>query len=151
MRCRGVGFGTGSVPGSAWIDRASPGASDMGGPEDVAQVTPKRLTEAMVAAAQKRGAELMLEQVVGVETEDAEGSRQVTAVRTDKRTIPCAAVVFAMGPWTRDAAAWLPDAGLPKDTVSSKYTSVVPERAPLEGIQAKPSWSGVNKSFSLVI
>ena len=53
----------------------------------------------------------------------------MSAVRTDKRTIPCAAVVFAMGPWTRDAAAWLPDAGLPKDTVSQKYTSVVAESA----------------------
>lgn len=78
MRCRGVGFGTSPLQGSAWLDRTSGGpGSDMGGPEDVAQVTPKRLTEALVAAAQKRGAELMLEKV-----------------RADSATLSCAPLII---------------------------------------------------------
>ena len=105
MACIGVGFGAhplggaaagaaGSAEGgadraprrAAWLDRGTSGrANDMGGEDECAQVTPARLTRALVRAARARGALLRRgATVLGIERGSADadgGDGAVAAVR----------------------------------------------------------------------
>ena len=71
--------------------------------EGTAQVDGYRFTLAFAAASEKRGATVRQREVVGLEWE---GSR-VTGVRTPTETIPCDAVVLAMGAETGAASEWI--------------------------------------------
>ncbi|MAF39607.1 MAG: hypothetical protein CL696_12155 [Chloroflexi bacterium] len=71
--------------------------------EGTAQVDGYRLTLAFAAAAEKRGATVRQREVVGLEWE---GSR-VTGVRTPTETVPCDAVVLAMGASAGAASEWV--------------------------------------------
>ena len=62
-----------------------------------------RLTLALAAAAQRNGARLHAGAVSGIEGD----GRRVGAVRCGPDVLPCAAVVFALGPWSQGAAGWL--------------------------------------------
>jgi len=123
LRAITAGLGEQAVEGTSYDGTSGP-ARLLGDEEDVAQVTPKLLTEALVAAAQDHGAEVRFAQVTGVELDDD----RVTGVHTSTGLVPCDAVVFAMGPWTSQVAAWLGPSGgkgVPSQTVAQKYTSVV--------------------------
>lgn len=124
-RVRCVGSGPGDVATPPWLKPAF--KNDMGDQSGLAQVSPHKLMDALTEAVKSRGCEVMIGKVVGVEVkEDA-----VVAVRVEEQAsaeplrLPCAAVVLAMGAWARDAAEWFPGSALPKDTVASRYTSVV--------------------------
>lgn len=78
----------------------------LGTPEDTAIVHPARFTEAMLAAALRRGAELRPGRVTGVPR--AGSGARVSGVEVDGGLVPADAVVVAMGPWSALAAAWLP-------------------------------------------
>ncbi len=94
----------------SWIDgkearRMAPmlGPETLGGSlcEEEGVVDPFRLVYAAIDAARGRGAEMRFgEEVIGI---DKEGGR-ISAVRTDKGTIPCRFVVNAAGPQAPDIA-----------------------------------------------
>ena len=123
--------GGGVLPG--WADRCAPGARRLGSHDTTAQVHPRKLTEALVAAAAERGTEVKLGTVEGVATATAEGGgvETVTGVRVDGDTLPCSAVIIAMGPWSSKAAEWFPRS-VPRGISGQKYTSIVMETEPEE-------------------
>ncbi len=79
--------------------------SALGGPDTTAQVHPGRFTEALVAAAEARGAKLVHGTVEGI-ARGRDGA--VAGLAIDGATHPFEAVVVAMGPWSILAAQWLP-------------------------------------------
>jgi glycine oxidase len=85
-----------------WLD-ATPDLRGALRGEDAAQIEPDRFTEALLAAACVNGAELRSGRVQRLVRD---GDR-VTGVVVDGGTIPASTVVIAMGPWSRDAGAWL--------------------------------------------
>ena len=62
-----------------------------------------RFTQALAAAARLHGARIHQGAVSGVEGD----GRRLTAVRCGADRLPCAAAVFALGPWSQGVAAWL--------------------------------------------
>ena len=78
----------------------------LGSAETTAQVHPGRFTEALMRAAQARGAELRLGCFTGLAR--AGSGASVQGVRVDGEIIGGDAVVIAMGPWSILAAGWLP-------------------------------------------
>lgn len=105
----------------AWL-RPTPAACR---PPGRAQVHPAKLCHALMAAAQERGAQLLLGTVCGISTA-ADGAVSGVAVRQHGEPEPLQlqtdAVVLAMGPWTGDARKWLASA---PETSGQKYHSVV--------------------------
>jgi glycine/D-amino acid oxidase-like deaminating enzyme len=77
----------------------------LGSSETTAQVHPGRFTEALMRAAQARGAELRLGCVTGIAR--AGSGASVSAVEVDGEVIEGDAVVIAMGPWSILAAGWV--------------------------------------------
>ena len=71
--------------------------------EGTSDVNAPRLTVALAAAAEKRGARVRTGSVVDVESS---GGR-VTGVLLDSGRIDCGTVVVAMGPWSESASDWL--------------------------------------------
>ena len=94
----------GSSYGIDWLSADVSVSRRLGSAETTAQVHPARFTEAMMRAAQGRGAELRLGPVTGVVRH---GSR-VAGVEVDGKTIEGDTVVIAMGPWSILATEWLP-------------------------------------------
>lgn len=123
LSCIGVGFGNKSAE---WLTKTDGNPRTMGTPDTTAQVTPRALTEALLEAAKTRGGEVKIAAVSGMEV--SEGA--VKAVQlADGSSIPCDAVVLAMGAWASEARSWFPgEAGIPQDSVAQKYTSVVYDR-----------------------
>jgi glycine/D-amino acid oxidase-like deaminating enzyme len=76
----------------------------IGSPETTAQVHPARYTEAMLRAAEARGAELRQGRVTGLVRD---GDRITGVELDDGATIEADAVVIALGPWSVLAARWL--------------------------------------------
>ena len=110
------------LEGVQWADVGVRGTQPMGGPDTIAQVHPKRLTEALWREASAGGAELRVGQVGGIDVDrDAAGGPAVRGVLVDGERVAASAVIVAMGPWSDAAAAWLP---LPP-TLGQKYHSVV--------------------------
>lgn len=110
-----------------WADIGAVASRPMGTEETIAQVHPKRLTEAFLDAANaKAGTEVVLGKVEGVVTHEVTG--EVTGVVVDGETVPADVVVVAMGPWTHRASTWAP--GMPKVILGQKYHAVLmrPER-----------------------
>jgi len=90
----------------AWLsDRVSLGQR-LGSAQTTAQVHPGRFTEAMMRAAQARGAELRLGCVRGLVR--AGSGASVKGIEVDGEIIEGDVVVIAMGPWSILAAGWLP-------------------------------------------
>ncbi|CAL1164881.1 unnamed protein product [Cladocopium goreaui] len=109
----------------AWLDRTTGDFQPMGSTETLAQVQPRKLTEALVDSATGNGATLLIDKVIGMKTTAATGGVQVCEVLTEKTgPICCDAAVIAMGPWSQAASGWFPSAGLPERTALHKYTSV---------------------------
>ena len=94
----------------AWISEGVALNHRLGTAMTTAQVHPGRFTEALIKAAQARGAELRMGTVTGL-LHDASGTR-VIGVRAGSETIEGDAVVIAMGPWSILASQWLPLPGV---------------------------------------
>jgi glycine/D-amino acid oxidase-like deaminating enzyme len=88
----------------AWLASACTPYGVLGTPTTTAQVHPARFTEAMLQAAEHRGARLRIGCVQGIEISD----RRVCSVQVDGQQLAATAVVIAMGPWSGLAADWLP-------------------------------------------
>ncbi len=95
-----------ALPG--WLDGGGvTGSGSLGTAATTAQVHPQRLTRALWAAAEAAGATLVRGAVTGVELDG--GGRRVTGVQVEGRGVVAAdAVLIALGPWSGQAAGWLP-------------------------------------------
>ena len=91
------------------LDWVSPGIEvngRLGSTQTTAQVHPGAFTEAMMHAAQARGAELRLAEVTGLMLGDRDAG--VRGVATSSGVVEADAIVIAMGPWSVRASQWLP-------------------------------------------
>ena len=123
-----------------WLDRLDrKTVRALGGTGTCAQVTPRRLVDALMAAAISEGRVELRTQTEAVSVKrSADGKVSGVVVvgggpDKEEAVLDCDAMVIAMGPWSSRAAeqAWFPAAadGLPTETASSKYTSLVLEAA----------------------
>ncbi len=133
----GPGLGEKVEAAEGYLSHAQLG-QPMGTHATMAQVHPRRLTEALAAAS---GAEIVKATVTGIDRDpttgvvtavtlsaavDANGSGSSSS--SSSSSLRCDAVVFAMGAWARDVVNWFPaveDVALLKRSVGPKYTSVV--------------------------
>lgn len=113
----GRGYESGSSPGGRAADPCRHGVgwvSDgvgidrkLGTSETTAQVHPGLFTQAMMRAAEARGATLRIATATGL-LKSADGSRVTGVALASDEQLEGDAVVIAMGPWSIQAAAWLP-------------------------------------------
>jgi glycine/D-amino acid oxidase-like deaminating enzyme len=87
----------------SWLDGAGVVTAELGSTETTAQVHPARLTEALVDAAQRRGAALRK----GVVEEILRRGDTARGVAVDGEALEADAVVLALGPWTSRVAGRL--------------------------------------------
>ena len=92
--------------GIDWLSPAVVVHQRLGSTNTTAQVHPRKFTQAVMKAAQARGAELRIGRVTGVVQQGSTG--RVVGVLVDGEKIEGDAVVIAMGPWSILAAEWLP-------------------------------------------
>ena len=112
----------------AWLDKHGVPYAVLGTPATTAQVHPARFTHALLQAALARGAQLRIGCVDGLEVSQG----QVRGVRVDGQLLPAETVVIAMGPWSGQAAAWLPLPpvwGLKGHSITLQPTTPVPAQA----------------------
>jgi len=104
-------------PHIGWVDGDLASARRMGDEATTAQVHPRKLTEALVASALRRGGRLVRGAVSAVAHE---GGR-VTGVVVDGALLPASTVILAMGPWTSAS-----DLGVPLPAIAAqRYHSTV--------------------------
>ena len=96
---------TASVPEQpGWLDHKARVHAQIGDEQSTAQVHPQKFTQALIDAALRQGAQLLEGQVDGLEWRD----NRLYGVRIDGTPMPADRVVLALGPWTFQAADWLP-------------------------------------------
>jgi len=97
-----------AAPLPGWLDGGGiVASSSIGTPETTAQVHPQKLTRALWTAAEAAGARLVRGAVQGLAI-DAHSNR-VTGVELEGAgVLPADAVLIALGPWSGQATAWLP-------------------------------------------
>jgi glycine/D-amino acid oxidase-like deaminating enzyme len=88
-----------------WLSADANVTQQLGTTETTAQIHPARFTQAMLRAAEARGAKQHLGSVTDVVTR---GDGSFAGVELDGEIVEGDAVVIAMGPWSIRAAAWLP-------------------------------------------
>jgi glycine/D-amino acid oxidase-like deaminating enzyme len=91
--------------GLDWLADGVTIAGRIGTPETTAIVHPRKFTSAMMAAAERNGAELRRGRVTGI-IRHAHGAI-ARGVEVDGGVIEADAVVVAMGPWSLLAAEWM--------------------------------------------
>ncbi len=96
-----------------------------------------KYTLALVQAAEKLGATVRSGTVQGLERSNG----RVTGVRLGDGVLSCDSVVLAMGPWSREAEAWL-DTTIPVDPLKGEIL-----RVELPGQRLSPDISGGAGSF----
>jgi len=84
----------------AWIDGPVEGGLLR---EASAEIEPAAFTQALIQAAETRGARFQHGRVTGLGL----NNRSVAGVKLDGRIVRTATVVLAMGPWTSEAGAWI--------------------------------------------
>ena len=87
-----------------WLSGAVALHGRLGSPETTGQVHPARFTEALMRAAQARGARLVHGEATGL-ARGEDGA--VRGVAVDGETVGADAVVLALGPWSIRASGWL--------------------------------------------
>jgi glycine/D-amino acid oxidase-like deaminating enzyme len=92
--------------GIGWLSAVVTVHQRLGSTKTTAQVHPGKFTQAIMKAAQARGAELRIGRVTGVVQQGKTG--RVEGVLVDGEEIDGDAVVIAMGPWSILAVEWLP-------------------------------------------
>ncbi|CAK0761244.1 hypothetical protein CVIRNUC_002841 [Coccomyxa viridis] len=94
--------------GPQWLDGNVQKIKEMAEEGTTAQVHPQKLTAAFMGAAQAAGAKLVRGSIQGIAIDKK--SNSVTGVNVDGETIPADKVIIAMGPWSGEAAKWVPSA-----------------------------------------
>lgn len=82
----------------------------------------QEFTQALAAAAEKRGAQIVSGSAVGLRL----GNGRVESVVTDDGEIACGALLIAAGPWCRTAEQWL-DIAIPVDPLKGQIIRVKPD------------------------
>eukprot|EP01098_Paradermamoeba_levis_P013944 TRINITY_DN6509_c0_g1_i1.p1 TRINITY_DN6509_c0_g1~~TRINITY_DN6509_c0_g1_i1.p1 ORF type:complete len:388 (-),score=87.60 TRINITY_DN6509_c0_g1_i1:43-1206(-) len=80
----------------------------IGTTKNTAQVHPALFTHALIEEAKKNGAEVRIGTVEGLHFVERDGASRVGGVKVGGEIIPADVVVIAMGPWSSQAADWLP-------------------------------------------
>ncbi|KAK9863165.1 hypothetical protein WJX84_002101 [Apatococcus fuscideae] len=93
------------VPG--WVNGSVVGSKVMGDDTSTAQVHPEKLTKAFMEEAGRAGAKVQHGTVTGIKLSQ-DSTPRVEGVEVDGEVLPADVVVIAMGPWSKQAAAWLP-------------------------------------------
>ena len=88
-----------------WLAPEAAVCDQIGTRETTAQVQPAAFTQALLTAAEKRGARLLIGTVEGLEF--SRSGEKVTGVLVDGEILEADAVVIAMGPWSILACKWL--------------------------------------------
>ena len=96
----------------SWIDGKVEHSDVIGTESSTAQCHPKLLTKGLLDAAVQGGAKLVIGKVSGIKL--ADNGKDVEGVRVDDKILDADAVIVTMGPWSGQASAWLPKAGIPK-------------------------------------
>src|SRR4029453_18000034 len=112
----------------AWLDSQGTPYAVLGTPATTAQVHPAKFTHALLQAALERGAQLRMGCVDGL----AVSQGQVRGVRVDGEFLPAETVGIRMGPWSAQAAAWLPLPpvwGLKGHSITLQPTTPIPAQA----------------------
>ena len=107
-----------------WLDKEVSGCSLMDA--DTAQVSPRELTEKLMAAAVSGGATLVHGAVEGVISEpvgDESAGVVLRGVVVDGKEMLAERIVFALGPWSILLERWIPGQVIPMEGVKS--TSIV--------------------------
>lgn len=122
VKCVGRGRG---APTPGWLKTAF--ANDMGDQQSMAQVSPLKLMAALrTAVLSQEGCDLVIGKAIGVEiSEEVVSGVRIQQEGKEDWIMPCEGVVLGMGCWAREAADWFPGSPMPRDTVSSRYTSVI--------------------------
>ena len=111
-----------------WISSDVEISGLLGSAGTTAQVHPAAFTNAMMRAAQARGAELRLARVTGL----LRRSGDVVGVDLDGEAIEADAIVIAMGPWSAVAARWFslpPVFGLKGHSIVFETGELIPPQA----------------------
>lgn len=103
----GAGARARGRPGRPWLAEDVVIADQIGTPETTALVHPAAFTTALIGAAEARGATLRLGRVTGIVRDEA-GSAARGVEIDGGEIVEADAVVVAMGPWSIQAAGWLP-------------------------------------------
>jgi glycine oxidase len=82
----------------------------------------KEFTQALAAAAAKRGARVKTASAMGLRL----GQGRVESVVTSDGEVPCGALLIAAGPWCRTAEQWL-DIAIPVDPLKGQIVRVQPD------------------------
>ena len=82
----------------------------------------KEFTQALAAAATKRGAQVKTASAMGLRL----GQGRVESVVTSDGEVPCGALLIAAGPWCRTAEQWL-DIAIPVDPLKGQIVRVQPD------------------------
>lgn len=116
------------APSRGWISSDVEINGRLGSARTTAQVHPAAFTNAMMRAAQARGATLRLGTVTGL----LPRAGAVAGVELDGETIEADAIVVAMGPWSVLAARWLslpPVFGLKGHSIVFETGELIPPEA----------------------
>lgn len=116
------------LPNPAWLDGNAVAHEVIGGHATTAQVNPRQFTEAMLASAVERGAELVTGVVDGVGLSDDGAVREVSV---DGVARPADVVVLALGPWTSQAQRWM---ALPQVFGTKSASIVLAAEAPAQAV-----------------
>ena len=100
---------------------------------EVGLVDSRRMTLALLQAAERLGATLVHDEVTGLQTDEG----RVAGVRVRQGAIGCDAVVVAMGPWSGKASRWL-DIDLPIGPLKGQILHLEAPAKPLTHHMAGP-------------
>ncbi|KAK9844748.1 hypothetical protein WJX74_006279 [Apatococcus lobatus] len=111
----------------AWIDGSVVGSKMMGDESSTAQVHPEKLTKAFMEEAGKAGAKVHQGTVTGIKLSH-DSTPRVQGVEVGGEVLPADVVVIAMGPWSKQAADWLP---LPPVSGQKAHSVIIQPSSPI--------------------
>jgi glycine/D-amino acid oxidase-like deaminating enzyme len=118
------------LPTPGWLDGNCAVHTALGNEGTTAQLNPERFTRALLDAAMANGASLRRGEVGGIELDP--GGSKVTGVHIGGEVLYADIAIIAMGPWTRNAASWLPMpmvSGLKSHSILIRPADPIPAQA----------------------
>ncbi|MCJ1472788.1 hypothetical protein MMC13_001437 [Lambiella insularis] len=113
--------------------------SEMGNPDNTAQVHPYQFTTSMARLAEEKGAKIILGAVTNIEVDGSVKSVTYTDKATSEvRTIPATDVVISAGPWTREVYPAAPISAMRAHSVTIRPSRPVSAYALFTEISLSP-------------